>query len=79
MVTGDQPVTAAAIAKQCNIISEKTANEIAEEEGISFEEACKKSNAVVIHGDLLTKMARDDDGKPEEEKGRLLSEWLDKP
>ena len=29
MVTGDQPVTAASIAKQCNIITEETVNEIA--------------------------------------------------
>lgn len=28
MVTGDQPVTAASIAKQCNIITEETVNEI---------------------------------------------------
>lgn len=54
MVTGDQPVTAAAIARQCNIITEKTANELAEEKGISFEEACRYSNAIVIHGDRLT-------------------------
>lgn len=31
MVTGDQPVTATAIARQCNIIRDKTADEIAEE------------------------------------------------
>jgi sodium/potassium-transporting ATPase subunit alpha len=30
MVTGDQPVTAAAIARQCHIIREKSVNEIAE-------------------------------------------------
>ncbi len=30
MVTGDQPVTALAIARQCNIITQKTVNEIAE-------------------------------------------------
>jgi sodium/potassium-transporting ATPase subunit alpha len=29
MVTGDQPVTAASIAKQCNIITEESVNEIA--------------------------------------------------
>lgn len=39
MVTGDQPVTALAIAKQCNIITQKTVNEIAEEQKISFEMA----------------------------------------
>ena len=72
MVTGDQPVTATAIARQCNIILEKTANEIAEEEGISFEEATKKSNSIVIHGDRLTKMAIEEEGLPESEKGALL-------
>ena len=72
MVTGDQPVTATAIARQCNIVLDKTANELSEELGISFEEACKMSNAVVIHGDRLTKMAIDDEGLPESEKGRIL-------
>ncbi|CAD8084939.1 unnamed protein product [Paramecium sonneborni] len=78
MVTGDQPVTAASIAKQCNIITEKTVNEIADEEGISFEEAFHRSNAIVIHGDSLTKMMIDDEGKPESEQGRQLQEWLSK-
>lgn len=35
MVTGDQPVTAASIAKQCNIITEETVNEIALRKGKS--------------------------------------------
>ena len=65
-------MTAAAIARQCNIIVDKTANEIAEEEGIAFEEACKKADAIVIHGDRLTKMAIDDEGLPSSEKGKLL-------
>jgi sodium/potassium-transporting ATPase subunit alpha len=38
MVTGDQPVTAASIAKQCNIITEETVNDIAERTGRSKEE-----------------------------------------
>lgn len=37
MVTGDQPVTAASIAKQCNIITEETVNEIAERKGKTFD------------------------------------------
>ena len=53
-------------------------NEIAEEEGITFEEAMHRSNAIVIHGDMITRMAIDDEGKLESDKGRLLSEWLDK-
>ncbi|CAK59780.1 unnamed protein product (macronuclear) [Paramecium tetraurelia] len=79
MVTGDQPVTATAIARQCNIITEKTVDEIMIEKGISFEEAFHQSNALVIHGDKLTKMAIDDEGLPEDEKGRQLQEWLSKP
>jgi len=54
MVTGDQPVTAAAIAKKCNIITEETVNEIAERTGQSKEECFGMSNAIVIHGDELT-------------------------
>jgi sodium/potassium-transporting ATPase subunit alpha len=51
MVTGDQPVTAASIAKQCNIITEETVNEIAERTNTSFDSCFEKSNAIVIHGD----------------------------
>ena len=51
MVTGDQPVTAASIAKQCNIITEESVNEIAERTGKTFEECFEMSNAIVIHGD----------------------------
>ncbi|CAK77664.1 unnamed protein product (macronuclear) [Paramecium tetraurelia] len=79
MVTGDQPVTAAAIAKQCNIITEKTVNEIMEEKQMTMEDAFHLSNALVIHGDLLTKMALDDEGLPESEKGKSLQKWLSKP
>jgi sodium/potassium-transporting ATPase subunit alpha len=72
MVTGDQPVTAASIAKQCNIISEETVNEIAERTGKTFEECFEMSNAIVIHGDELTKMAMEDEGKPENQQGKKL-------
>jgi sodium/potassium-transporting ATPase subunit alpha len=78
MVTGDQPVTAASIAKQCNIISEETVNEIAERTGRSFEECFSESNAVVIHGDMLTQMALEDEGLPESEQGKKLQKWLTK-
>jgi sodium/potassium-transporting ATPase subunit alpha len=78
MVTGDQPVTAAAIAKQCHIIREKTVNEIAEERGISFEDAFSLSDAIVIHGDELTKMSLEDEGLPESEQGKKLANWLTK-
>ena len=78
MVTGDQPVTAASIAKQCNIISEETVNEIAERTGKTFEECFEMSNAIVIHGDELTKMAMEDEGKPENQQGKKLEKWLSK-
>jgi len=53
-----------------NIITDRTANEISEEDGIPFEQAVKMSNAIVIHGDRLTRMAIEDEGLPESEKGR---------
>lgn len=65
MVTGDQPVTAAAIAKLCNIITEETVNEISQRTGRSKEECFAESNAIVIHGDELTQMALEDQGLPE--------------
>jgi len=70
MVTGDQPVTAAAIARQVNIFGrdEKTVNQIAEERGISLNEAFDKSDAIVIHGDLITQATREDELLPESKK-----------
>jgi sodium/potassium-transporting ATPase subunit alpha len=57
MVTGDQPVTAAAIARECNIISEPhTVDEIMRKEHITFDEANSRSNAIVVHGDEITQM-----------------------
>lgn len=41
MVTGDQPVTATAIARKVGIITSETANEKVERLGISFDEAVK--------------------------------------
>jgi sodium/potassium-transporting ATPase subunit alpha len=78
MVTGDQPVTAASIAKLCNIITEETVNEIAERTGRSKEECFEESNAIVIHGDELTQMALEDEGLPESEQGKKLEKWLSK-
>ena len=67
MVTGDQPVTAAAIARQVNIFSkdEKTVNQIAEEKGITFNEAFDQSDAIVIHGDLITQASKEEESLPE--------------
>ena len=65
MVTGDQPATAASIARLCNIISEETVNQIAQRTGRTKEECFSQSNAIVVHGDDLTQMAIEDEGLPE--------------
>ena len=79
MVTGDQQLTAASIATKIGIFETKTSVEIAEEEGIPYEEAVEKATAIVINGDMLTKAAAEDEGLPESEKGKKLEKWLKKP
>jgi sodium/potassium-transporting ATPase subunit alpha len=81
MVTGDQPVTAAAIARQVNIFGklEKTVNQIAEEKGISFDEAFEHSDSLVIHGDMITEAMHRDELLPESDRGKELLKWLGKP
>ena len=74
MVTGDQPPTAAAIAKQVNIISLKT-NEDYKEEGYSSQEALEKAQAIVIHGDMIVKAFEES----EEEGEATLLKWVNKP
>jgi sodium/potassium-transporting ATPase subunit alpha len=71
MVTGDQPVTATAIGRQVNILSktEKTVNQIMEDEKISFDEAFEKSESLVIHGDLIMHAIKEDELLPE---GKLI-------
>jgi sodium/potassium-transporting ATPase subunit alpha len=65
MVTGDQPTTAASIARLCNIITEdETVNEVAERTGKSKEECFDKSAAIVVHGDDITQMSIEDEGLP---------------
>ena len=67
MVTGDQPITAAAIAKQVNIIDDwaVTNVELQEELGLSPEEAIMRTDCVVIHGDMITEATREDESLPE--------------
>ena len=67
MVTGDQPVTAAAIAREVNIIDKdiKTNVDLQEEFGISEEEAIMRASAIVIHGDMITKATKEDELLPE--------------
>ena len=58
MVTGEQPTTAAAIARQIGIITLKT-NEDLREQGYDQSEALQKANAIVIHGDMIVKAFED--------------------
>uniref|UniRef100_A0A7S2SVN8 Cation-transporting P-type ATPase N-terminal domain-containing protein n=1 Tax=Rhizochromulina marina TaxID=1034831 RepID=A0A7S2SVN8_9STRA len=60
MVTGDHPVTAAAIAKSVNILWSKPVSEIAEDEGISLEEANAKGRAIVVPGSKLKDMSQEE-------------------
>ncbi|KAG9396843.1 Cation-transporting P-type ATPase [Carpediemonas membranifera] len=61
MVTGDHTVTAKAIAKQVNIITQKTLDEVAEEKGVAEDSLdYSAANAIVIHGDTIRQI--DDDG-----------------
>lgn len=65
MVTGDQPPTAGAIAKQIGIINLKT-NEDLKEIGYSPEQALQKANAIVIHGDMIVKAYEEGEEKGQE-------------
>ena len=67
MVTGDQPVTAAAIAKQVNIIdtNAKTNIDLEEELGLSKDEAIMRTESIVIHGDQITEATKEDELLPE--------------
>jgi sodium/potassium-transporting ATPase subunit alpha len=60
MVTGDHPITAAAIAKTVNIMPHRPVSEIAEDEGISLEEASAKAQAIVCAGVDLDNMSQEE-------------------
>lgn len=80
MVTGDQPPTAASIARQVNIIpnSVRTVDEIVEAQNITWEEAAERCDAIVVHGDkIVESLAREtEEGK---EEFTYLRSWVKKP
>jgi sodium/potassium-transporting ATPase subunit alpha len=81
MVTGDQPVTAAAIAKKVNIITEGSrVNVDLIEDGMDEEMANTICDAVVVHGDELARKHANEDQLDEDdpEKGRFLLDWISK-
>ena len=79
MVTGDQQLTAAAIAKQIGIFEDETSVELQERVGCSYDEAVEKARAIVVNGDMLTKAYQEDEGLPDNKKGKKLERWLQKP
>jgi sodium/potassium-transporting ATPase subunit alpha len=81
MVTGDQPVTAAAIAKKVNIISRGSkVNVDMMENGMDEDLALQNCDAVVVHGDeLARKHAMEEQFEENDpEKGRFLLNWIAK-
>jgi len=80
MVTGDQPPTAASIAKQVNIIPKnvKTIDDIMEERNITWEEAVDECEAIVVHGDKIVQSIEREEQEGIE-KFTNLKKWVQKP
>ncbi|KAL4465995.1 hypothetical protein ABPG74_004232 [Tetrahymena malaccensis] len=80
MVTGDQPPTAATIARQVNIIPEfvKTTEEIMHDTGCTWEEAVEQADAIVVHGDrIVASLDKEiEEGFPQYS---ILRKWVKKP
>ena len=69
MVTGDQPITAAAIARKVKILDEFVLTNVElEEMGVPPYEAIMRADAIVIHGDSITEATREDEALPESKK-----------
>ena len=81
MVTGDQQLTASAIAKKIGIFEDESSIEMYDRFNgeKSMEECVAESDAIVINGDMLTEAVKQDEGLPEMEKGKKLEKWLKKP
>ena len=81
MVTGDQQLTASAIASEIGIFEDESSSDIFDRLGgeKTIEECIEEANAIVINGDMLTEAVRQDEGLPDNEKGKKLEKWLQKP
>ena len=61
MVTGDHPLTAAAIARNIGLISSPTREDIAMQRGIKIEDVpLSDAKAMVVHGSQMDNMTDDD-------------------
>jgi len=80
MVTGDQQLTASAIAKQIGILEGTSSIDLWEKYPERDYNMCvNDSQAIVVNGDMLNEAYLEDDGLPENEKGKKLEKWLSKP
>ncbi|EAR95708.2 Na,H/K antiporter P-type ATPase alpha subunit family protein (macronuclear) [Tetrahymena thermophila SB210] len=80
MVTGDQPPTAASIAKQVNIIPAyvETTDDIMDRLNCTWEEAVEQCEAIVIHGDKIVQSIEQEEANGIE-KFTSLRKWVKKP
>ena len=67
MVTGDQQVTASAIAKSIGIFDGPSSLDMAVSKGITMDQAIEDSDNIVVNGDMLALAAGEDEGLPEKE------------
>lgn len=81
MVTGDQQLTASSISKKIGIFEDESSIDLYDRHNgtKSMEECIAEANAIVINGDMLTEAVKQDEGLPENEKGKKLEKWLKKP
>lgn len=80
MVTGDQQLTASAISKQIGILEGTSSIDLWEAHPERSYDLCvNDSQAIVVNGDMLHEAYLEDEGLPENEKGKKLEKWLSKP